>query len=344
MYPNYSSISNPKNNNDLENQVHPQHNQHNHHHNHHHQHHQCNTVFIETRMKRKSGCCYCCSFPCLVIILVIMIIVALIQKHAFHGGWNTDNIYYSCNNMDSPNIQWKGISTYYVPQDIKYLQIMEINERPRLYLDNGNVKIVENNNLNQTRITFDLKISNHLLQDGILIKEKQNQDKLELSILHVNNRYKGCVKASTLIEIPSSSTQLNKLKLGYMNNEIRIKDKLILDQGLSLDVVNGDIIIESPIKTTTMEVAIVNGDVRFDAPTTISSSVNLAIVNGDIKGRFHLNQSKLDASVANGVVDLQFDSISPVSTISTSIVNGKIDIQVVNNNERKDKIKEKIDI
>ncbi|KAI9299506.1 hypothetical protein BJ944DRAFT_245161, partial [Cunninghamella echinulata] len=130
MHPNYSSIPNNQTNpkcSDIESQANCCHHPSS-------QACHCQSTIIIERRKRNSSSC--CSLPLIIFILLGLIFIKMIPIGTIlKDRWNTKNVYFSCSSTETPNVHWQGNSVYYIPQDIKGLQIFEKNERSKLSLN-----------------------------------------------------------------------------------------------------------------------------------------------------------------------------------------------------------------
>ncbi|CAO3610199.1 unnamed protein product [Cunninghamella echinulata] len=217
---------------------------------------------------------------------------------------------------DTPLHLWEGQSVYQVPHNINGLHVAEKTGKVIKYirLMDGKINVVENKELSQTKITFDIKLSEEIQNGSVYIEEEETEDDYKLSVI-VNDdddekkRDSGCVQINALIEIPSSG-ELDNFELNTITNDINIKDEFEFKNSLLISNIAGDLTVNKKIKAT---------------------SIKLKNVSGDIQGVFDLNQGQFITDMVSGNINVAFDHISPGSTIISKSVNGKTDIQVVIN-------------
>jgi hypothetical protein len=272
------------------------------------------------------------------------------------GDMNTNNYWKvnTCSGGDSLDIPWEGKTTFYVPHDVKGLKISEKYKHSNVKLVSGDVFIVENNNLNQTRIKFDIKLNKEDINNQFCIDETVNEKEFKLTLVHAKYGPPGCIKINAHIEVPSSDA-LNQLNLAFINDDITVKNVLnvngnfalatangdltltnsLISKSINLATANGAITAKNTITASDINLATSNGDITVEETATSLSTLNLATANGDIQGVFDLNQAKFNANSARGNLDIKFDHIDPVSTIKADSASGNINLQVPSNFESK---------
>ncbi|KAI9308677.1 hypothetical protein BJ944DRAFT_246375 [Cunninghamella echinulata] len=223
--------------------------------------------------------------------------------------------------VDTPLHLWEGQSIYQVPHSIKGLHVVEKTEKIIKYirLMNGKINVVENKDLDQTKITFDIKLSEEIQNESINIEEEETEDDYNLAVVIKDGDGKshnsGCVQINALIEIPSLN-ELNNFELDTITNDINIGNEFEFKNSLQLSNIAGDLTVNK-IKAT---------------------SIKLKNVSGDIQGVFDLTQGQFITDTTSGDIKVTFDHISPGSTIISKSVNGKTDIQVPTDFESKFKL------
>ncbi|CAO3587615.1 unnamed protein product [Absidia cylindrospora] len=212
-----------------------------------------------------------------------------------------------CSHRSPLDVRWDGQSVFELGPEITSLSVEHKYNGRRLSTQAGNVVVVENKKLNETKVTFDIRLDNDRSQDAIRIDESWSKHALDLTV--VTNDYdigSGCVKIDVLIEVPSSAA-LDALTVNFINNDITIKDKLYLKDLLSASLVSGDLTVKKPLT---------------------SPKISLDLVSGDISGVFDVDQVELSATTTSGDIDLTFDRISSAATIHASAVSGNVNLQV----------------
>ncbi|KAI9308676.1 hypothetical protein BJ944DRAFT_259822 [Cunninghamella echinulata] len=261
----------------------------------------------------------------------------------------------TCLGSDELTIPWEGKSTYYTPQNIKSLKITEKYEHTNTKILKGDIVVVENKSLNQTKIKFDITLDKEITNDQFHIDETVKDKELELTLVHEIDGFYGCIKINALIEVPSTDA-LDVLNLGFINDDITVKDVLKLNGSLALATANGDITLSDSLLATSsinlatsngdlttkntisaqaINLATSNGDITVEKTATSFSSINAATSNGNIRGVFDLNQAKFNGNTAHGHIHITFDHIEPVSAIKLNSAKGNIDLQVPSDFESK---------
>ncbi|CAO3635138.1 unnamed protein product [Cunninghamella blakesleeana] len=266
---------------------------------------------------------------------------------------NNENQLHPCDDQNL-RFSWDGKSTYYVPDDVSGLKVTQKYQHSNIQLVKGNAVVRENKELDQTKINFDVKFDNEILNDQFHIDESINGNGLELTLIHENHGIPGCIKVDAFIEVPSFDA-LDDLNIGLINEDITLQTGLELDQHLAISTSNGDITFEKSVdalsinlatangdittestnSASELNVATSNGDITFTKPTAIFTNANIATSNGNIKGDFELHEAKFDAHSAHGNLDLQFTHINPVTTIKTGSSSGNINLKMPSNFESK---------
>ncbi|CAO3610203.1 unnamed protein product [Cunninghamella echinulata] len=269
---------------------------------------------------------------------------------------NNDNLgIYTCLDSDKLTIPWEGKATYYVPKNIKSLKITEKYDHSNTKTLKGNIVVVENKSLNQTKIKFDITLDKEITNNQLHIDETVKDKEFELTLVHEKDGFYGCIKINALIEVPSTDA-LDVLNLGFINDDIVVKDVLKLNGDLALATANGDITLsdsllasssinlatsngdittKNKISAQAINLATSNGHITVEKTATSFSSINAATSNGNIQGVFDLNQAKFNGNTAHGDIYITFDHIDPVSAIKLNSAKGNIDLQVPSDFESK---------
>ncbi|ORZ16911.1 hypothetical protein BCR42DRAFT_413492 [Absidia repens] len=229
------------------------------------------------------------------------------QQQAFEASSSLFSDLKYCYHHSPLDVHWNGKSAFELGPEITSLSVEQKHDGHRLSAQAGDVVVVENKKINETKVTFDIRLNDDRSQDAVRIDESWSKHALDLTV--VTNDYdigNGCVKIDVLIEVPSSAA-LDALTIKFINNDITIKDKLHLKDFVSASVVSGDLTVKKPLT---------------------SPKISFSLASGDITGVFDVDQVEFGAASTSGDVDLDFNRISSASTIRASTVSGDVNLRL----------------
>ncbi|CAO3635134.1 unnamed protein product [Cunninghamella blakesleeana] len=209
---------------------------------------------------------------------------------------------------------WGGNAVYTIPQSIQHFKFGETAKNTIINLKVGNIDVVENKDLDETKVTLDIKLNDDTPEDFIRIEEEKTDDSYSLNIIHdrKEKRDNTCIQINALIEVPSSDA-LSSLILQFIDDKINVKDAFEFNDQLELSTVSGYIHTDKTLKAT---------------------NIKVSNIGDNIQGSFDLNQNgEFTCNTVSGKADITFDHLSSDVVITSSTVSGQTYFKMPSNFE-----------